>query len=542
MTALASVTLGRVLDHLGLTLLSQEAGRTDPGRAVASVALYDPAESMPDAEALRDALVLGVGVTDSEQITTLVRSLAVVRATGLLVRRPALVDPAVARTASELGVALLWLAPGASWMHAARLITSVLEERGILSHLEDPNGIPQQDLFDRANALADLLQAPVTIENCTSRILAFSADQGHADEARQQSVLGHQVPGIYRDKLTDGGIFKAVYDSPQPVFVPSLGPGVRPRAAMRVRAGSELLGSIWAVVDEPLSPDRQQVLVEAANLVAVTLLRSRISLDTTTQLRRSAVGALIQGGPPAREAASRLGLPAHGGQILAAGSRNGHGGDPQTAADLERVSRALTTFLQLSAPTAVCAVLEETVYAVLPVRDASASTDGPGEQLARDFMRRTSGYAGAVIVGVGCRVNDPSQFDRSRQEAELALRVLRQRRSHDPERNVSTLPAVQVESLLLRLSDTLATSREELSGPVTVLRDYDDRHSSGLEDTLRAWLDAFGDVARAAQGLHVHQNTLRYRLRRIEEITGMDLGDADQRFGAMLQLRLFPRP
>ncbi|MFD1050894.1 helix-turn-helix domain-containing protein, partial [Kibdelosporangium lantanae] len=51
-------------------------------------------------------------------------------------------------------------------------------------------------------------------------------------------------------------------------------------------------------------------------------------------------------------------------------------------------------------------------------------------------------------------------------------------------------------------------------------------------------LDAFGDVIAAASALHVHPNTFRYRLRRLTEISGLDLTDPDARFAAMLQLRV----
>jgi DNA-binding PucR family transcriptional regulator len=55
---------------------------------------------------------------------------------------------------------------------------------------------------------------------------------------------------------------------------------------------------------------------------------------------------------------------------------------------------------------------------------------------------------------------------------------------------------------------------------------------------LRAWLDCFGDTVAAAESLFVHQNTFRYRLRRVAEVGEIDLTDPDQRFAAMLQLRV----
>ena len=64
------------------------------------------------------------------------------------------------------------------------------------------------------------------------------------------------------------------------------------------------------------------------------------------------------------------------------------------------------------------------------------------------------------------------------------------------------------------------------------------RGGTNLVETLKAWLDAFGDVARAAEAMYVHPNTFRYRLRRLAEVGEIDLDDPDQRFVAMLQLRV----
>ncbi|MGB3233061.1 MAG: helix-turn-helix domain-containing protein, partial [Mycobacterium sp.] len=62
-----------------------------------------------------------------------------------------------------------------------------------------------------------------------------------------------------------------------------------------------------------------------------------------------------------------------------------------------------------------------------------------------------------------------------------------------------------------------------------------------LADTLRAYLDGFGDVAAVARQLHVHPNTVRYRIRRIEKLLGTSLEDADERLVLALGLRAADR-
>jgi DNA-binding PucR family transcriptional regulator len=81
---------------------------------------------------------------------------------------------------------------------------------------------------------------------------------------------------------------------------------------------------------------------------------------------------------------------------------------------------------------------------------------------------------------------------------------------------------------------TMIGADERLIDPrVRELREKD----AVLAETLRAYLDSFGDVAAAAQWLHVHPNTVRYRVRRLEETLGTSLADADVRLLLSLSLR-----
>ena len=126
----------------------------------------------------------------------------------------------------------------------------------------------------------------------------------------------------------------------------------------------------------------------------------------------------------------------------------------------------------------------------------------------------------------------------SRRCADRVLRVLRagRRSGH----RVAGLPDVHVESLVLELHDLVTSRGDQPTGATARLYAYDEQHNTRLVETLRAWLDAFGDVTVASAALYVHPNTFRYRLRRLAEIGGIDLNDPEARFAAMLQLRLFP--
>ena len=98
---------------------------------------------------------------------------------------------------------------------------------------------------------------------------------------------------------------------------------------------------------------------------------------------------------------------------------------------------------------------------------------------------------------------------------------------------VTSLAEARTTVLLDEIVTMIAADDRLVDPRVRELREKD----PVLADTLRAYLDSFGDVAAAAQWLHVHPNTVRYRVRRIEESLGTSLADPDVRLLLSLSLR-----
>ena len=530
----APITLGQLVDRLGFTLLSVAGRRLDPGVAVGSLTIHDSLDPQP---LPHGAMVLGVGLSDGNQASALIREVQSANVAGVVIRDSLTSDPVVLAAIEETGVAVFGLLNGASWIQVTSILTSALGlvDDGPIS--ADMVGDSESDLFVLANSIAALVDGPVTIEDASSRITAFSSNQDKADNARKESVLGHQVPETYSSALRKRGTFQQIYASATPVFIESLGDGVRPRVAMRLQVGGEILGSIWVVVDGPLSPQRQQGLVEAANVVALNILRARVSSDSALRMRSALVSSLLDGGTTARESAMRSGLAMGPICVLALGVSTEIGADSEL--DLQRLSSAFTMYLRAAYPHARAALLGQTIYAVLPVGKQNANSRAL--DCAREFVERIP-QSTPVLAGVGTVVADVTQLPRSRQDADMALRVLRSPRSRFAQSRVASTADVQIDSLLLRMIDLLNNAHEPVAGPLATLMEHDAAHNADLVETLRTWLEFFGDVAHAAESLHVHKNTFRYRLRRLSEIAGIDLADPNERFGLMLQLRLFNYP
>lgn len=78
--------------------------------------------------------------------------------------------------------------------------------------------------------------------------------------------------------------------------------------------------------------------------------------------------------------------------------------------------------------------------------------------------------------------------------------------------------------------------RARLPGGLEELRRHDETHGTAYLPTLGAHLDHHADPARAAAALHVHPNTLRYRLARIAEVVDLGLDDPTTRLALRLHL------
>lgn len=96
-------------------------------------------------------------------------------------------------------------------------------------------------------------------------------------------------------------------------------------------------------------------------------------------------------------------------------------------------------------------------------------------------------------------------------------------------------PVVAADMVVAHAKEAAAALVKQLPGSaLRRLEDHDDRAGSDLLRTVEVWCASGFDVARSAGALHVHVNTLRYRLRRAGEVSGLDLSQSRQRLAAQL--------
>ncbi|MET7614192.1 helix-turn-helix domain-containing protein, partial [Streptomyces seoulensis] len=135
----------------------------------------------------------------------------------------------------------------------------------------------------------------------------------------------------------------------------------------------------------------------------------------------------------------------------------------------------------------------------------------------------------ALVVGLSAPAG-PIAAATAYRQAEQALSVARRRG-----RVLVEHEHVAAGSVLPLLADDAV--RAFADGLLRALRDHDATGRGDLVASLRAWLSRHGQWDAAAADLGVHRHTLRYRMRRVEEILGRSLDDPDVRMELWLSLK-----
>ena len=530
---------GRALPEGGLTarqlvrdmgpalmrLVTEGQRADDPLSVVTIHAPAEPGELEPG------AIVLGVGVTTDRELLALSAAMTRAGAGVLAVKGPV---PSAAR---ECAVAVIEVNPEASWMHVAATIREYLLDYA-RAQIRPDGGTGE--LFRLANTISASIGGPVTIEDRSSALLAWSAGQEKADSSRVETILGRAVQHRWLTALRERGAFDLLHNSADPVYLDSIAPGQLPRVAIAVRAGSDILGYVWAAVSEPPSEDRLREFRRFAPVVALHLSTIRAE-STHARHERRELAAAVLGGSADRAGVARLRLGTGPVCVLAAAARaredtgQDAGTDAGEAVELRRFEDTMELYLAAVHPRSVTVARTGAVYALVGWPAGTAQALDSSCRLARDFLGR-SRRAGDYVVAVGGPAESVEEVARVRPRVDAALRALRHPACHGPA--VRTVGDAMLSILLLQLVDATESLRlPETTGALHRLRQHDGADGV-LTETLAAYLDAAGVTEVAAVALRIHVNTMRYRLRRIREVSGLDFTDADAVLLAQLQLRV----
>ncbi|MES4881693.1 helix-turn-helix domain-containing protein [Streptomyces sp. NPDC000349] len=369
-----------------------------------------------------------------------------------------------------------------------------------------------QELVDE---ISELLGAPATLENRDFELIAFGAydsegdlDPSALDPVRTRSILTRRSTAAVRAWFEGFGITRAT----GPVRIPPTPEaGVyRGRTCLPVRHRGVVLGYVWLLDTDPGPTERQLTAAMAvtARIGALLADEAQHGADLSRELRAVLTAERDwQRDMAVAELRTALGARADALHAVVCVA-------PWPSADPEDAPSVRT----VPAATALCTVPWGTAgeSLALLVRLRSADVLTPATSAAGRLLERARGSG--LAAGVSAPRSGLAELGAAWWEASAAARAARAESRFGPVAEWTSIGAFRLLTAL--------PARSAHDPALRVLLSPAHRE---LVRTAETYLDRAGQAGRAAAELGIHRQTLYYRLSRVEQLTGLDLDDGEDR-------------
>lgn len=301
----------------------------------------------------------------------------------------------------------------------------------------------------------------------------------------------------------------------------------------------------WIVLLDPNDPPHEHDLAEhkvvvqqAATIVGTELLRVRGIERAEERARGNFVHALLHGrfsnqaDLAARAAHHDFPVDSRFGVVVV--QARGLIADDDSPIRLGNMAREAGRIQHTEQRRTMSAVVGDVIAVVREVAQPSRSGPDQGARelaaFAAALARRLQGHTErAVLVSYGRPVAGARNIGESYREARIALGLSAQLKLPAP----TSYTDLRVPSTLLNLAQD-RVGRDFASEILEPLRDA----PGELEDAVRAYIEAGGNLNQAARDLSVHRNTMLYKLERASKALNWDIRDAEAQFAVWLALKL----
>jgi hypothetical protein len=526
------MTLRELLAALGseplhpVLLVGEGVARVD------EVVIQDP---FSESSLQQGQVVLGVGVNPgSQDAQRLVQAAGCACVSAVVIREA---GGSTLRTLSDLartaGVTLLMVNPQTSWTQLLVLLRTLIAVTGTAAERLLP-----EDIHGLAGAIADMVGGSVVLYDRAHRVIAYEVQGFDIDDVRRDTILGRQTPEQWVQRFSTDGSAYRTFRYPGTVVRVDGYADLHTRLRIMIHAGEELLGEISVAADqEPLGVKAEEALEQAAHLAAPVMLRHRLLEDTERMDRWRLFRALLDGDSPIDLSAEQSGFDERGWFIVLGLVVEDRRAPESLVSDMfrERTLHLLSLHVRSIASGAGLIFSRGVYYALVPA--GSEETKDRLTRMGLQVLQQLASAGGEGRIAVGPRVVGIDGIPRSRAVVDDLLQVLG--RPEQP-RTMATAEELWAELALLQIERAAAGMVHVPCKQLQNLIDHDAKHQTEYVNTLNAYLDAFGSVSSTAERLMLHSNSLRHRLQRLADVSGLDLSDPTQRLIVALQLRLLP--
>jgi purine catabolism regulator len=521
------LTVRGLVSEMGLELVTGEDAADSPVRWVHISELHDPTQWLSGGELL---LTTGIQLETDRRQREFVRLLAGRHLAGLGFGTGFDHDElpeALVAEARELGFPVFevpYELPFIAITEKAftRLVNEQYEvlQRGIAIHKRLERLVLEESGLDEVvRALAAATGGAVCVLSGRGETISSKAFRRELPDAAMEQVRSEVVR---RSEQLSNGTTRAVENAE---FAPDH-PDIAGRSlVLPVSLRGRGAPQAWLVAARDaggLGDFERLILQQAVTVVALELMRQRAMRDTERRLAGDVLAEALTGRLSEEELAMRLrpfGI-SENAAVLVFGGTNG-APEPQAEAELDR-------FLADSGVGALVATRDRLLCAVVDAQDDVDPVALAGR--ARDAISTEEG----ALRAAASRAAPVPALRRTFHEARCALEAAALANGSSPP--VASYRDLGAFQLLLSLQDddALRLYCDSVLGP---LEEGSGEYGDELIRSLEAFIEQNGQWERAARELYCHRHTLRYRIRRVEQLTGRDLSNARDRIEFWLALR-----
>ena len=373
--------------------------------------------------------------------------------------------------------------------------------------------------MDVARELCALLGRAVEIDDIAFNVLATASEtEQDVDESRRTAIReGRSSPGLVKH-LRQTGLLKEVRASLAPLRIDPT-PLTRQEGMTMARilapivVARKIYGYVWIIAGQrELEPLDFLAIEHAATVAALILFRDETAHQAEERLESRVLGNLLAVAPrldtTAREEAARFRLRLEASHVVVVTDPSGN-----------EISAVLSMVRSAARRSGLPSVIGERAGRVVAL--VECAPDGATEEFTRRLALESNRLESPVHSGASAAHPGSATLNRAYEQAVEALALLP---AFGDDRIVATFEDL---GLLHWLHTVPAATLEENVYVCRIQRlaEHDRARGTGLLRTLEVFLEYDGNGVRAAEKLIVHRHTLKYRLQRIEEICGLDLGD-----------------
>lgn len=366
--------------------------------------------------------------------------------------------------------------------------------------------------------LARAIRRPITLEDADGQLVAYSAHEDPVDSVRMETLLRKGASDATIRHLSELGVYRSIDANlgvARVAGIPEI--GFSPRIALALRSRGNILGYLW-VINCGASNDVSEMLLRASKSLVQMLQKRGTAIDGRHKQRENILADLVRGGQrdvdSLRAAARACGWYGDAPfQVIVVRDRR-ENQSPQVLKEIAPIlAEALPTSLQ-------GALLDDVVVL------ASGNEIGRVPQVGKEIAEHYRKLCRDVSVGLGGMRDKVALIRNSYVEASDAIVLGVKFHSESGCFDYRTIAPYDLLSCLAACDNHSNYGRDALAKLIA----YDELHGSDLFESLEAYLDLYGRRRAAAECLNIHPNTLDYRIRRVQEITGLDPKDPDSRF------------